>query len=313
MNKGDRQDGNMTRVAVLITCFNRRQHTLACLRSLMAQQNIAGYALEVYLLDAGADGTAEAVTAEFPAVHVIAGDADLYWAGGMRQAWQQALNNRADLYLWLNDDVQLLPDALARLLADYQQLLAAGNKVGAVVGTMAAALPIPATSATSSDRDLVASYGGRCRVSRWFPLQFGAVLQPQSEPQPCDFINGNLCLIPAAAVDAIGILSERFTHSMADYDYGLRLARAGFSLWLASGFHGVCPLHDPALSVLNKKRPFFARLRSLQRPNVWAPAGEWAYFVRCHGGPLWPLLWLKVQLRGCFPALWLWWSQRELS
>ncbi len=297
----------MTRVAVLITCFNRRQQTLACLRTLLTQVDMAGYTLAVYLLDAGTDGTADAVAAEFPAVQRIAGHADLYWAGGMRQAWQQALGEPAELYLWLNDDVQLMPDALARLLADYQQLLAAGHQVGALVGTMAAAQPSVATE------QLVASYGGRRSLSPWFPLQFGPVLQPQSAPQRCDFINGNLCLIPAAAVEAIGILSERYTHSMADYDYGLRLARAGFSLWLASAFHGFCPLHDPALSVLNKKRPFFARLRSLQRPNVWAPAAEWAYFVRCHGGPFWPLLWLKVKLRASCPALWLWWSQRELS
>lgn len=300
----------MTRVAVLLTCFNRRRQTLLCLRTLMSQLDLADYALEVYLLDAGTDGTSEAVAAEFPAVRIIIGHADLYWAGGMRQAWQQALHKPAQLYLWLNDDVQLMPDALARLLADYQQLLAEGQQVGAVVGTMANACSAAASCTTDQ---MQASYGGRSRVSAWFPLKFGAVLQPQPKPQPCDFINGNLCLIPAASVNAIGILSERYTHSMADYDYGLRLARAGFSLWLASGFHGVCPLHDPALSVLNKKRPFFARLRSLQRPNVWAPADEWAYFVRCHGGPLWPLLWLKVQLRAYCPALWLWWSQRELS
>lgn len=297
----------MTRIAVLITCFNRQPQTLACLRSLMAQRGLSDYRLQVYLLDAGTDGTSAAVATEFPAVQRIAGHADLYWAGGMRQAWQQALTAAADLYLWLNDDVQLLPDALALLLADYQQLLAAGEQVGAVVGTMAA------TGPTSPMDHLIASYGGRRSLSRWFPLKFSAVLQPESAPQRCDFINGNLCLIPAAAVAAIGILSDRYTHSMADYDYGLRLARVGFSLWLASGFHGVCPLHDPAMSVLNKKRPFFARLRSLKRPNVWAPASEWAYFVRCHGGPFWPLLWLKVQLRASCPALWLWWSQRELS
>lgn len=318
----------MTRIAVLITCFNRCDKTLACLRSLFAQQCLADIELQVYLLDAGYDETSAAVAAQFPTVVLLRGDANLFWAGGMRIAWQQALLAPADFYLWLNDDVQLLPDALSRLLADYQQLTALQHPsaAGAIIGTMFnlpthETLDMPSTPPLTNEHSITSpvpatgnlTYGGRRSRSRWFPLQFGAVLMPTSQPQSCDFINGNLCLIPAAAVAAIGILSARFTHSMADYDYGLRLKSAGFSLWVGSGFHGRCAMNDPAASVLNKSRPFAARLKSLQRPNVWAPANEWAYFVRCHGGPLWPLLWLKVKLRGWCPALWLWWSQREIG
>ncbi len=324
----------MTRIAVLITCFNRCEKTVACLRSLYGQQFVADVQLQVYLLDAGHDQTSTVVAAQFPSVVLLQGDEQLFWAGGMRLAWQQALLLSADFYLWLNDDVQLEPDAVSRLFADYQQLMASqkssaaevGAGVGAVIGTMVSMPPyeilsMPSTQPVTNVHRIPGqppatvhlTYGGRRSCSRWFPLQFGPVLMPTAEPQSCDFINGNLCLIPAAAVQTIGILSPRYTHSMADYDYGLRLKSAGFSLWVGSGFHGRCAMNDPAASVLNKNRPFAARLKSLQRPNVWAPANEWAYFVRCHGGPFWPLLWLKVKLRGWFPALWLWWSQREIS
>jgi GT2 family glycosyltransferase len=299
----------MIKIAVLITCYNRREKTLACLNTLFNQQRMVGFEFMVYVVDAGDDQTSQAVAVQFPDVQLLRGDASTFWAGGMRQAWRTALDANNDFYLWLNDDVQLLPDALARLLTDYQHLMSQSSSqppIGAVVGTMAAQDRIVGTTP-------IPTYGGRRRVSTWFPLSFGPVVPPSEQPQRCDFINGNLCLIPAAAVQAIGILSDRFTHSMADYDYGLRLQAAGYSLWLGSGFHGICPHNDPALSVLNKKRPFRARLDSLRRPNVWAPATEWSYFVRCHGGPFWPLLWCKVQLRALCPALWLWWSQREIS
>lgn len=302
----------MTKIAVLMTCYNRREKTLACLHSLFSQQRLDAIELQVYLVDAGDDQTSIAVAEQFSQVHCLASDASTYWAGGMRKAWRAALSSDVHFYLWLNDDVMLFPDALARLLSDYRQLSQDQPAVGAVVGTMVAEGHMQNT-AVSLSSTVKPTYGGRRRVSKWFPLTLGPLLQPTAQPQPCDFINGNLCLIPAVAVDSIGILSERYTHSMADYDFGFRLQAAGYTLWLGSGFHGICPQHDPAHSVLNKKRPFRSRLKSLSRPNIWAPAAEWAYFVRCHGGPFWPLLWCKVQMRALCPALWLWWSQRELS
>ena len=60
--------------------------TLACLRSLGAQQ-VPGVALDVFVLDdASSDGTSEAVAEQFPEVTVLHGDGELYWNGGMRRA-----------------------------------------------------------------------------------------------------------------------------------------------------------------------------------------------------------------------------------
>src|SRR4051812_46438313 len=98
-------------IAVLITCFNRRETTLACLRSLGRQALPAGYVLRVFLTDDGSsDGTGDAVRREFPDVTVLQGDGKLYWVGGTMMAWNAA--QPADFYLWLNDDVRLRAGAL---------------------------------------------------------------------------------------------------------------------------------------------------------------------------------------------------------
>ena len=43
----------LRRVAILMTCHNRRESTLECLRSLRDQTNTMGYELSVHLTDDG--------------------------------------------------------------------------------------------------------------------------------------------------------------------------------------------------------------------------------------------------------------------
>src|SRR5262249_54422292 len=117
-------------VAVLITCFNRRETTLACLRALEELQTPAGFALRVVLTDDGSsDGTGDAVRREFPKVQVVEGDGNLYWVGGTQAAWDAA--RPADFYLWLNDDVRLLPDAITKLIETHE---ASGDPATIVAG-----------------------------------------------------------------------------------------------------------------------------------------------------------------------------------
>jgi GT2 family glycosyltransferase len=315
------------RIAVLITCFNRQQKTLDCLHQLAAQLSFSlpapkdpaaaeSVQLTVYLLDNGDDGTYEAVAATFPWVRLSRGHAELYWTSGMRLVWQQALADATaqapyQFYLWLNDDVALAPDAVYRLLDSYLRLT---PKAGALIGTVAkpslladaatSAVPTAALPEPSQTLSLP-SYGGRQRISKLNPLAFGPVMLPTDQPQRCVFINGNICLIPQRALQAVGILSDRFSHGLGDFDYGLRLQQAGLATYIAPGFYGECSTNPKAGSILDAKVPLAKRLQMIERQNVLPPNAEWRYFVRCHGGWLWPLFWLKSWLRQLFPAVWL--------
>ena len=61
----------MKRIAVLMTCHNRKAKTIRCLRNLYCQ-NIN---LDIFLVNDGCtDGTEEFVAKEFPKVNIIEGD-----------------------------------------------------------------------------------------------------------------------------------------------------------------------------------------------------------------------------------------------
>ena len=83
------------KIAVILTCYNRKAKTLACLDRLFHAQEVQGdVELTVFLTDDGCtDGTADAVRTSFPEkdIHILQGNGQLYWAGGMRLAWKAAM------------------------------------------------------------------------------------------------------------------------------------------------------------------------------------------------------------------------------
>lgn len=65
------------KIAVLLTCFNRKNKTLACLKSLFGIIPNC----HVYLVDdKSTDGTSEAIKQNFPQVKIIKGDGNLFGA-----------------------------------------------------------------------------------------------------------------------------------------------------------------------------------------------------------------------------------------
>ena len=89
------------RLCVVLTCFNRKEKTLACFKALASNQLGDSLELAAVVVDDGStDGTAEALVAEFPWVQVVRSPGNLYWARGMHQAVQVAMQSDYDFYLW---------------------------------------------------------------------------------------------------------------------------------------------------------------------------------------------------------------------
>jgi len=268
------------RLAVLLTCHNRRQATLRCLAAVDGQRLPERLLVSVFLLDDGStDGTGEMVGRTYPQVRLLEGSGDLFWCGGMRQAFAKAMQEDFDYYVWLNDDTILHPQGLNMLLS------VAGNAGNGniVVGT------------TTDPRTGQPSYGGVKRRSRWHPFRFTLVV-PGDRPVHCDTMNGNCVLVPRRVAQATGNLDPAFDHGFGDYDYGLRARRAGFGVLVAPGTVGTCPRNqrrlpwrDPALNW----RQRWAAVTS----RKGLPPREMMIYARRHGGPLWPLFWCMPYLR----------------
>lgn len=270
-------------MAVLVTCHNRRETTLRCLRALETQRSIEHVRRAVFLVDDGStDGTSESVAAEFPQVRVIRGDGSLYWAGGMRRAMAAAMEDGFDFYLWLNDDTELDSDALSRLLRVHRDVSAETNKEVIVVGS----LQHPVTGECT--------YGGARRSSRWHPLRFERI-SPGPTPKPCAVFNGNVVLLSREVSEVVGNLHAGLRHTGGDYDYGLRAARVGVASWVAPGFFGTCKRNPEKGTWSEGGLSLAERYRRLLGPKGY-PIGPRAVYMSEHGGILWPLLFVAVYL-----------------
>lgn len=269
------------RVAAVMAAYNRRDLTLACLRSLRAQR-APGVTLDAFVLDdASSDGTSEAIAAEFPEAAVLRGSGRLYWNGGMRAAFGAAMAGDYDYYLWMNDDTTLDDRALAVLLDTERDVRRRGDEAVVVAGS------------TRHPETGELTYGGLVRRSRWRRLRWELV-SPADHPRQCETINGNTVLVSRAVVRRVGNVDPAFVQQMGDYDYGLRAGAAGCSVWIAPGTVGTCATHPPRRP---GERPFLDEWRRLWSVKELRP-GPWAVFSRRWAGRLWPLYWLSPYLRG---------------
>lgn len=272
-------------IAVLMTCHNRKEKTLASLEAVYKQELPLEVDVQVYLVDDGStDGTAEAILATYPDTKLLQGDGNLFWNGGMRLAFAEALKSDHDYYLWLNDDTLLYPKALGTLLATFYSLVKQSNIRSIVVGS------------TCDPQAGALTYSGMMWSSWWHPLKFSLV-EPSEEAKPCYTMNGNCVLIPREVAQLVGNLDPAFTHSTGDLDYGLRVRQRGGSVWLAPGYIGACSLNSPRgncwedLNLTPRER-----LQKVLQPKG-LPIGEWKVFARRHAGLFWPFYWLLPYVR----------------
>lgn len=262
-----------THIAALLTCHNRKATTLACLKALHAQELPPATHIHVYLVDDGStDGTRAAVASAFSGVTVLRGDGSLFWNGGMRLAFEQALATGYDYYLWLNDDTRLYPNALKGLLHARQRIDDD---------------PVILVGSTQDPRTGQHTYGGLVHDGSWHPFKYERVT-PTDAVQPCTVMNGNCVLITQAAAQRVGNLDAAFTHAIGDFDYALRARRAGCSLWVAPGFVGTCSRNALQGSWLDDSLSTSARLKKMRSPKGLPPR-EWMRYARRHAGFLWPV------------------------
>lgn len=278
---------NRDHLAVLLTCYNRSSKTLASLTALFNQEQKIVVKIDVYLVDDGStDGTAEAVNQHYPQVKILQGTGSLFWNGGMRLAFAEAMKQDYDYYLWLNDDTVLYPNALDTLLESYHHLQQQGEH------------RILLTGSTCDPKTQALTYGGVVRRSRWRPLKFDLV-EPTQAVQRCDTINGNCVLIPRDVVQIVGNLDPAFTHYAGDWDYGLRAGQQGCGVWIAPGYVGTCAQNYQPASGTTSQVQLNEGLKKIGQPKGLAvreqtlhPLGEWKVFAQRYAGWLWPIYWL---------------------
>ena len=225
------------KIAVLLTCFNRCQKTLRALDSLYKAAEVFNekYSmklnLEVFLTDDGCtDNTSSNVKKAFPDknITIVEADGNAFWAGGMRLAWNKALeyHNRIDFYLLINDDAQFLQTAFDEMFKTHNYALATYKKGGVYTGFIA----------DEKDTNKII-YGAKYHKKAFLSKTYN--MMPKDMPQECMFTNANFLVVDKHVVDEIGKLSIEYKHRDADWDYGIRALKAGFPVLTTYGVCGV--------------------------------------------------------------------------
>lgn len=255
-------------IAILITCHNRKEKTIKGLKSIIqSADNCTKADLELTFfvtIDGCTDGTLEALETTFykEFIHFIMADGNAFWAGGMRLAWDFAskYRNDWDFYLLFNDDTQMEDNCFDILLDTYHYSLDKYGKAGVYAGLIC-----------SNDDNRIITYGGKKYKNRFWGRAIN-VIPKGSSPQECLLTNANILLVSTDVYRKLGILDNRFKHSCADWDYGVKAARYGFPVLVTSQVCGKCDndhrtddqLREAVLSMtICERRSFFGHpLRS---------------------------------------------------
>ncbi|MCM1153281.1 MAG: glycosyltransferase [Muribaculum sp.] len=293
----------MKQIAVIITCHNRVDKTTCCLEtfkkaltkhnSLVSQED--QIKIHVYLTDDGCtDGTAEQVGKIYgpESLTVIKGDGNLYWAGGMRKAWNYAINSgiNHDYYLLLNDDTDVFENVFSELMQCEKYAYETFGRCGIYSGICC-----------STDRKSL-TYGGDIITN--YLLFKPKRLGPTGSVQQCDMTNANILLIPGKVVDEIGIFYSGYLHGKADNDYSFLARKKGIPVLLTPDYCGECDYDHGTED--DTKRKIINMSRSERRKYFHSPlhsSKDHLTLVKRITPLRYPLVWLGRFLNENFPKL----------
>jgi GT2 family glycosyltransferase len=202
-------------IAVVIVNWNGRALLNACLDSVLAQTPPPDL---VFVVDnASTDGSAEYVRSSWPTVSVLETGANLGFAGGNNVGIRAALDAGADAILLLNNDAQLLPDALGHLRSSLER---GGDHV------WAAAPKIVYRAAP----DVIWAAGGRFDWWRGVVVDRGLNERDDGQydrPERVESATACCLLVRSVAFREVGLLDESYFMYFEDAEFSARLARAG--------------------------------------------------------------------------------------
>ena len=209
-------------ISVVIVNWNTCDLLRQCLQSVY--RTVREIAFEVIVVDNGStDGSVAMLEAEFPGVRIIANGENRGFAAANNQALRVMSGRYA---LLLNSDAVLMEDAAASLhrfmegqpeaaMAFGQLLNADGSKQNSI-----AAFPTLWTLLANTSL-----------LEYLFPRRYPSKRYPHPGPIGIESGIGACMLVRKTAVDAVGMLDERYFFFFEETDWCFRMRRAGWKIY----------------------------------------------------------------------------------
>ncbi|UCG97898.1 MAG: glycosyltransferase family 2 protein [Burkholderiales bacterium] len=219
--------GTTPDVSVIVVSYNTREILRRCLARLA--EELATVDGEVIVVDnASADGSADMVADEFPAVQLVRSTVNLGFAAGNNRGFALA---RGRYVVLLNPDAFLGSGALARALAHMER--------SPHVGIAGGRLQDPAGRLQPSGRlfpsllnELMVISGLAARYPR--SRLFGRFDRTWADPDQAaqvDWVPGAFTIIRGRALGETGGFDERFFLYYEEVDLCRRMVQAGYEVW----------------------------------------------------------------------------------
>lgn len=257
------------RILGILACYNRKEKTKNCIKTLV-QENPQCTFTFVAVDDNSTDGTGKMLEELLESgrynIHLLKGKGDLYYSGsmhiGMKYAFEE-LQQEYDYCMLLNDDVAFHKGCVEKMIAQSQFQ---NNAV--IIGAMC-------------------DSGGRLSYSAVKYIK-GIKYKKMDLDQwntPADTFNANCVLIPYFIFKNVGIMDSYFVHSLGDFDYGLKLTRNGYRIYVSKEYAGKCENNSNKDTWMDCSLSRRERMRRKESPKG-APTKQWFYFLKKHWGVL---------------------------
>ena len=203
-------------VISVILNTNRREDTLACLKSLKAQtyEN-----RRVIILDNhSTDGSVEAIQTKFPGTEIIAIQENLGYAGNNNVGIEAALKQGADWVFVLNEDTVMAADCLTHLIQAGESEPSIG-----ILGPMV----------YHHDEPGIIQSAGGIITKNWDGNHLGKDEPDTGQFQTAhavDWISGCGILVRRAVIEQVGMLDARFFYYWEETEWCVRAGKAGWKL-----------------------------------------------------------------------------------
>lgn len=256
------------KVLAIFTCHNRKEKTIKAIETLVKGNPLTDISF-IAVDDGSTDGSFEALqdlnSISNMSIHIIRGDGNLFYSGGMRKGIERAKELLAsqdlDAVLLFNDDVEFHEKCLDHAL---QKPL---NRV--YVGP-------------TEDGQGKLTYGGARYLAGKRSIKYDTI-GPEASDRSCNTFNANFVLIPGDVFIKMPNVDQHYKHSMGDFDLGLELSRMGTIIEVLDDYIGVCLNNSINGTWEDKTLPRIERLKRKESPKG-LPFGQWFYFLKKNFG-----------------------------
>lgn len=254
---------DMEKAVIILTCHNRREKTIKCLKSIIDGNKELEYTF-VAVDDNSTDGTSEELGKLGADIIILEGDGNLFWNGGMHMGMEYAINHlsEADYFVMINDDVDFFVgsfDKMARALKGNTKVL---------------------VGATCDDKGHL-SYGGtKYKGGKSLEL---TMIGPDKSKVNCETFNANCVFIPREIFLKAGSTDPKYIHSMGDFDYGFRIHKLGYEINVYEAFVGSCNDNPVTGTWQDKSLPRLKRIK-LKESFKGLPFSNWFRYLRKNFG-----------------------------